>query len=80
MVLSVVAVLIALTALAIARRATRKLEALNQSYWELRYDFTRLRSQVSRLDPGEADVETPAAAPAQSVTFVPLSSIKKKNE
>jgi hypothetical protein len=81
-VLSVVAVLIALTALAIARRATRKLEALNQSYWELRYDFTRLRSQVSRLDPGEADAEAaaPAPAPAQSVTFVPLSSIKKKNE
>ena len=80
MVLSVVAVLIALTALAIARRATRKLEALNQSYWELRYDFTRLRSQVSRLDPGEAEEEPPAATPAQSVTFVPLSSIKKKNE
>ncbi len=52
MVLSVIAALIALVALAIARRATRKLEALNQSYWELRYDFTRLRSQVSRLDPG----------------------------
>ena len=80
MLLSVVALLIALTALAIARRATRKLEALNQSYWELRYDFTRLRSQVSRLDPGEAEEEPPAAAPAQSVTFVPLSSIKKKHE
>ena len=80
MVLSVVAVLIALTALAIARRATRKLEALNQSYWELRYDFTRLRSQVNRLDPAEAEAEPVAPAPAQSVTFVPLSSIKKKNE
>ena len=80
MVLSVVAVLIALTALVIARRATRKLEALNQSYWELRYDFTRLRSQVSRLDPGEADDEPVPAAPAQSVTFVPLASIKKKHE
>jgi hypothetical protein len=79
-VLSVVAVLIALAALAIARRATRKLEALNQSYWELRYDFTRLRSQVSRLDPGEAEAESPAPAPAQSVTFVPLSSMKKKHE
>ena len=80
MVLSVVAILIALTALAIARRAGRKLEALNQSYWELRYDFTRLRSQVSRLDPEEAEAEPVAPAPAQSVTFVPLSSIKKKNE
>ena len=80
MVLSVVAVLIAVTALVIARRATRKLEALNQSYWELRYDFTRLRSQVSRLDPGEQEAEAPPPAPTQQVAFVPLSSMKKKNE
>jgi hypothetical protein len=79
-VLSVIATLLALAALAIARRATRKLEALNQSYWELRYDFTRLRSQVSRLDPSEAEAEAPAAASPQQVTFVPLASIKKKNE
>ena len=80
MVLSVIAALIALAALAIARRATRKLEALNQSYWELRYDFTRLRSQVSRLDPSDAEPEAPAPAAPQQVTFVPLASIKKKNE
>ena len=78
MVLSVVAILIALVALVIARRATRKLEALNQSYWELRYDYTRLRSQLSRLDPAEQEAEAPAAP--QQVTFVPLSTIKKKNE
>ena len=80
MVLSVLAVLIALTALMIARRASRKLETLNQSYWELRYDYTRLRSQLSRLDPGEAEPEPPAPAASSQVTFVPLSSIKKKNE
>ena len=78
MVLSVVAILIALVALVIARRAARKLEALNQSYWELRYDYTRLRSQLSRLDPAEQEAEAPA--PPQQVTFVPLSTIKKKNE
>jgi hypothetical protein len=73
-----VALLIAFAALASARRAARKLEALNQSYWELRYDFTRLRSQVARLDPGELD-EAPAPAPAATqVAFVPLSSMKKK--
>jgi hypothetical protein len=77
-VLSVVAILIALVALVIARRAARKLEALNQSYWELRYDYTRLRSQLSRLDPAEQEAEAPA--PPQQVTFVPLSTIKKKNE
>lgn len=78
MVLSVVAILIALVALVLARRAARKLEALNQSYWELRYDYTRLRSQLSRLDPAEQEAEAPA--PPQQVTFVPLSTIKKKNE
>lgn len=78
MALSVVALLIAVAALVIARRAARKLEALHQSYWELRYDYTRLRSQLSRLDPGEQEAEAPA--PAQQVTFVPLSTIKKKNE
>ncbi len=65
-----------------AGRLARKLDALNQSYWELRYDFTRLRSQVARLDPGEpADEEpsAPAAASGQTVAFVPLSSIRKKD-
>ncbi len=63
------------------RRLARKLEALTQSYWELRYDFTRLRSQVARLDPESAPAETPPpqpAAAAQGVTFVSLSSMKKK--
>ena len=73
------ALLVALMAAVSARRAGRKLEALNQSYWELRYDFTRLRSQVSRLDPGEPDEEAPPPQPASQVTFVPLSSMKKKN-
>lgn len=73
-----VALLIAVAALAHARRVGRKLEALNQSYWELRYDFTRLRSQVARLDPGEP-AEAPPAPPASQVAFVPLASMKKKN-
>jgi hypothetical protein len=79
-ILAGVALLVALVALTLARRASRKLEALTQSYWELRYDYTRLRSQVARLDPGEPD-ETPAAPQpqGQTMTFVPLSSMKKKN-
>jgi hypothetical protein len=75
-----IALLIELDAYASARRAARKLEALSQSYWELRYDFTRLRSQVSRLDPEQGD-EPPAPPPATTqVAFVPLSSMKKKHE
>jgi len=75
------ALVVALLAWMSARRVSRRLESLNQAYWELRYDYTRLRSQVSRLDPEQAPDEpaaTPAAAPP-SVSFVPLSSMKKKS-
>ncbi len=74
-----VALLVALAAVALARRLSRKLETLNQSYWELRYDYTRLRSQVSRLETGDIDAEA-APAPPQQVAFVPLTSMKKKND
>ena len=78
---AVVGVLVACAAWARAGKVARKLEALNQSYWELRYDFTRLRSQVARLDPEteEAVAETSPAQPQGTVAFVSLSSMKKKN-
>ena len=73
-------VLIACAAWARAGRTARKLEALNQSYWELRYEFTRLRSQVARLDPEteEATAEASPSQPTGTVAFVSLSSMKKK--
>ena len=77
-ILAVIALLLAWAAWARAGRLARKLDALNQSYWELRYDFTRLRSQVARLDPGEAEAEEPPPSSAPTVAFVPLSSIRKK--
>ena len=84
--LAVLALLVALLAVMHARRLARRLDALTQSYWELRYDYTRLRSQVARLDPEQAgkaetaaaSLEAPQAAP--SVSFVPLSSIKRKEQ
>jgi hypothetical protein len=78
--------LVACVAFASVRRQSRKLAALTQSYWELRYDFTRLRSQVSRLDPesqAQASQDASAAAPgaaAPSVSFVPLSTIRRKDK
>ena len=77
-VVAALSLLLALYVLARARKLSRKLDALNQSYWELRYDYTRLRSQVARLDPDQAEPEPPPAPPP-SVSFVPLSSIKKRN-
>ncbi|NUR54290.1 MAG: hypothetical protein HOQ29_07580 [Acidobacteria bacterium] len=74
-----VALILAWAAWLRAGRVKRRLEALNQSYWELRYDFTRLRSQVTRLDPELPEDDAPASAPAApTVAFVPLASIKKK--
>jgi hypothetical protein len=78
-VLTVLALLAGAVALLLARRQARRLDALNQSYWELRYDYTRLRSQIARLDPAEAPEVQPEAAPPPSMTFVPLSSIRKKS-
>jgi hypothetical protein len=84
--LPVLALLVALIAVMHARRLARRLDALTQSYWELRYDYTRLRSQVARLDPEPAgDAETGAAAVGAPqapppVSFVPLSSIKRKEQ
>jgi hypothetical protein len=78
-VTAAVAIAVAVASWMRAGRAARKLDALNQSYWELRYDFTRLRSQVARLDPEPPAAEPgPAEAPPQSVSYISLASIKKK--
>jgi hypothetical protein len=72
--------LLALVALFWVRRVARRLDTLKQSYWDLRYEYTRLRSQVSRLDPETPSEPEPAASsPGPAVTFVPLSTIRKKD-
>jgi hypothetical protein len=69
---------LALMALASVRRLRRRVDALIQSYWELRYDYTRLRSRMARIDPEATESEPAAAPPASpSVTFVPLSTMRK---
>ena len=82
-VVAVTGLLVALLALALARRVSKRLDALNQAYWDLRYDYTRLRSRVSRLDPEEPspsdhEPDSPPAS-AATVSFVPLSAIRKKD-
>jgi hypothetical protein len=86
--LAVLALLVAIAALWRARRLARRLDSLTQSYWELRYDYTRLRSQVARLDPEQSGESGEVGAPASlaasqappSVSFVPLSSIRKREQ
>ena len=85
--LTVTAVLVALVALAKARRATKRLERLTETYWELRYDHGQLRARVAKLDPenvngnnvenGETPGQAGASPKAGGTTFVPLSSLKR---
>jgi hypothetical protein len=58
----------------VARRQTKRLERLTESYWELRYEHGQLRARVNRLDP-EQQAATPVEPPATN--FIPLSSLKR---
>jgi hypothetical protein len=77
-VLTVAAIVIAIAALLKARRATRRLERLSESYWELRYEAGQLKSRLSRVE-AAAGVREADEQSRQPVTtnFVPLSSLKK---
>jgi hypothetical protein len=70
------AVLLAGAAFAKARRLAKRLDRLNQSYWDLRYEHGQLRARVNRLDPEQRPPEPEGAASA-GTTFVPLSSLKR---
>jgi len=71
------AVLLALLALGHARRLGRRLDELNHAYWELRYEHTRLRARVARLDPEDTAPAEPEPAPSMTpVAYVPLASLK----
>jgi hypothetical protein len=72
--LTVLAVLVALLALAKARRVSKRLERLSESYWELRYEYGQINAKIGRADSG---VPVAPPKPADPTTFVPLSSLKK---
>lgn len=71
------ALIVALLAWSAGRRAARRLDRLEQSYWDLRYEHGRLRAQVQRLDPETAGSEPPPPQDDPSATFIPLSSLKR---
>jgi hypothetical protein len=68
------ALVLAVVALVVARRQTRRLERLTESYWELRYEHGQLRARVNRIDPEQ---QTAAAAEPPPTNFIPLSSLKR---
>ncbi len=71
-VVTLLAVVIAVAALARARRIGRRLDQVVESYWELRYEHGQLRARIDQLQ-GKAD----PAVPSGTTAFVPLSSIKR---
>ena len=75
--------LVALAALLRARSVVKRAERLAESYWELRYEVGQMRVRLNRLETAtglqdtEAEADTAPQRPAQTTTFVPLSSLKK---
>jgi hypothetical protein len=65
---------VAVVAVERARRLSRRLERLKESYWDLRYEFGQLQARVTRL---EAERPISAGAAGAASNFVPLSSLKR---
>ena len=74
---AVVGVVFAVAVVAVerARRLSRRLERLKESYWDLRYELGQLQARVTRLEAERSD-QAPAPPPAAN-NFVPLSSLKR---
>jgi hypothetical protein len=71
------AAVVAVVALVRARRLSKRLERLTESYWELRYEHGQLRARVNRLDPEATSQPSEPAPGAGATAFVPLSSLKR---
>jgi hypothetical protein len=76
-VLTAISCLIAVAALATARRVSRRLAQLAEQYWELKYEHGELKARVKAIAPTAEEVE--ASRPAVQQTFVPLTSIKRSS-
>ncbi len=75
-----VAIVLAAAALLKARRASKRLERLAESYWELHYEVGQLGARAARLEgsppAGPVAGPVPPASDPQG-SFVPLSSLKR---
>jgi len=67
-IVAVIALVVALAALAHARRTARQLAQVTEMYWQLKFDHGELKAKV--------DPPTPAA-PEPKATFVPLTQLKR---
>ena len=65
---AILALVMAIAALAYARRTARQLAQVTEMYWQLKFDHGELKAKVAPPEP-------PSSQPRQ--TFVPLASMKK---
>ena len=65
---AILALVVAVAALAYARRIGRQLAQMTEMYWQLKFDHGELKAKVAPPEP---------AAPQPRETFVPLASMKK---
>jgi len=72
-----VALIGATAALVRARRLSKRLDRLTESYWELRYEHGQLRARVNRLDPEQPTTLDEPSRQTGGTAFVPLSSLKR---
>jgi hypothetical protein len=70
-VIALAALIVALAALASARRSGRRVTQLTEMYWQLKYDHGELKATVT--PPGEPEVPAPTSA------FVPLGAVKRRS-
>ena len=66
--------LLALAALATARRLSRRLAQLTELYWELKYEHGELKARVKALAPTPEEQPRRPRRRRSSRSFVPLSS------
>ena len=72
-----VCLLLALFAWRRARRLARRLDALTQTYWQLRYEAEELRLQLQRQADGPAVTGSGKPPSPAGSAFVPLASLKR---
>ena len=75
-ILASLSMVVAATAWAKARRASRQLAQLTERYWELKYQHGELRAQMARqMGEGSGPVPPPLQPVAEA--FVSLASLKR---
>jgi hypothetical protein len=66
--------ILALAALAISRRLSRRIAQLSEQYWELKYEHGELKARIKAIAP--TPEEQAAAAPPVQQAFVSLDALR----